>query len=277
MGTLPPNIPQKQPPCGECGGRWSLDGRCPSCTYGELLDRPPDDRTQRERLLTAHRARSAGQWYLVYHDGQNLDPPAPGYGTELLAVRAAWWTNPGLLALSGAFLRELWSHPRWSVIPPLGIPGFGPWVAIRWRVWWQGEPGFLQFERRPGQEPQQSLHGGFDPARLNGALAVLTQVAKLTKERGRPKGSGDYSKANEPQFLQRLSDAVHEAVRQGDSVNPTTVARHDIWDRRTVEKYVNEFEYDLSLLEEEARTCTKPPFICAFHVRRAAKYKRKGV
>jgi hypothetical protein len=154
---------------------------------------------------------------------------------------------------------------------------------LRVRVWKHGDAIRAEVAWRSGtKDPARGWHiaegYSWDESQLEraGPAMKLAEGLReiLTNVGGRRKGSGEYD-ADEERFFGELGKAAHEAVRQGERVTYTALARHGPHDWRTYKKYVEKFEYNLAAIETEAIRCGRPPVICRFYVRRMAEFKKK--
>jgi hypothetical protein len=119
------------------------------------------------------------------------------------------------------------------------------------------------------------------PAELpdNATVTVTSRSVRSTapprpvQRRGRPKL---YTEANEPRFVEDLKRVAHDAVRAGEHLTPTSLARYGLADRRTIGPALELYGYDLDKIEAEAIRCTQgSASFCTFHVRDAARFKKK--
>jgi len=105
------------------------------------------------------------------------------------------------------------------------------------------------------------------------ARRLIRRLPSSLSDRGRPRR---YSAANEPEFFNGLNKAAHDAVRDGEQVNYTTLAKYHLASKPTIKEAIESLGYDLDAIYAEAVRCTSRANICTFIWRDRAKFKRKG-
>jgi hypothetical protein len=115
-----------------------------------------------------------------------------------------------------------------------------------------------------------------DLSKAGRGLRLLQGLKDRLTRRGRHR---EYDQANELQLLQELSAAIHALVEQGERASYASVARKLGRSRTSIKIWVENSPWDLQAIEREALRCTGPLRVnlCAFSVRHAADYRRKGV
>jgi len=111
-----------------------------------------------------------------------------------------------------------------------------------------------------------------DIDRARRSFSIFSELAKASNRTGRPEL---YDDGREAEFFEDLQRATHCAVRAGEDVNISSLARHMGRNWRTVKNAVEDFEFDTKALEAEALACTHGRSICRVHTRRRGEFKKK--
>lgn len=146
------------------------------------------------------------------------------------------------------------------------------YAELRWPLELEGETqGREPYVRFGGLEHKHSVS---ELRKLDAAIGLLRRIPRAGwAELGRPE---NYRDANEPQFFKDLGMAAHKAVKNGDPVSFSSLARHGLASRPTVTAAVKHFGYDLAAVEREAVRCTQGGAgFCTFVLQRMDKFKEK--
>jgi hypothetical protein len=108
-----------------------------------------------------------------------------------------------------------------------------------------------------------------DLRRARAGIRLLRGLPKAIHAGGRP---GDYAGPDDPRLFEDIRKAAHEAVRQGERVNFTTLAKYGPKPRSTIRRWIKSSGYDLKAIEAEALRCTRRLGPCTYIWRRRAAF-----